>query len=136
MRQALLTFLEGREVLFSVSTQAPACVLPLPVPSISCQCPPETDNMAFCLPDNSWQLLRSILSTGAAVDKFSVLRFSVPHGVSPVTPYPGTFLVLWWFCGPWCGTVCCGLASRGGSHSLAGTGKLSANHFFCLLLPP
>lgn len=144
-RQALLTSLEGREALFSVSAQAPARVLPLPVPSISRQCPPVTNNMAFCLPDNSWQLLCSILSTGAAVDKLSVLRFSVPHGVPHVPPYPGTFLVLWWFCsmffqlvlltfiGP--GVVCCGLASRGGSHSLVGTEKLSVHHCFCLLLP-
>lgn len=95
MQQVLLTPLEGREALFLVSAQAPACVLQLTVPSVSCQCPPVIDNMAFCLPDNSWQLLCSILSTGAAVDKFSVLRFSVPHGVPHVPPYPGTLLVLW-----------------------------------------
>jgi hypothetical protein len=37
--------------------------------------------------------------------------------------------------GPWCGTVCCGLASRGGSRSLVGTGKLSAHHCLPLAAP-
>lgn len=83
MQHAPLTSLEGRET--------PTCVLQLPVPSISCQCPPGKGNMAFCFQTSSGDYSCSCLALF-----FRPQVFSVPWSASHA--YPGTFLVLRLFC--------------------------------------
>lgn len=124
--------LEGREALFSLSAQLP----PVPCSSLcpllsaaSVQCTLVTDNMAFCLPDNSWrpllQLLGSVLSEhwGCHGQIFCPQVFSVPWSASYGSlswDRLGFIVVLFHVLptdtpdlyGLWHGPVCCGLASR------------------------